>query len=65
MRRAEIGHHHHVADPYLVRYAHESAWLEDKRRVSNGDQVQQALSLALSSRPSPDFCGYRQRHKAS
>ena len=43
----------------------ESASLEDKRRVSNGDQVQQAVSLALASRPSPDFCGYRQRHKAS
>ena len=24
MRRAEIGHHHHVAGPYLVRYAQES-----------------------------------------
>ncbi len=33
MRRAEIGHHHHVAGPYLVRYAQESAWREDHRRV--------------------------------
>ena len=37
LRRAEMGHHHHVAGPYLVRYAQESAWREDKRRVSNGD----------------------------
>lgn len=65
LRRAEMGHHHHVAGPYLVRYAQESAWREDKRRVSNGDQVQMAVSLALASRPSPDFCGYWQRHKAA
>jgi len=26
LRRAEMGHHHHVAGPYLVRYAQESAW---------------------------------------
>jgi hypothetical protein len=64
LRRAEMGHHHHVAGPYLVRNAQESAWREDKRRVSNGDQVQMAVGLALASRPSPDFCGYWQRHKA-
>jgi len=65
MRRAEIGHHHHVGGPYLVRYAQASGWREDKRRVSNGDEVQMAVSLALASRPSPDFCGYWQRHKAA
>jgi hypothetical protein len=32
MRRAEIGHHHHVAGPYLLRYAQEAAWREDNRR---------------------------------
>jgi transposase-like protein len=62
MRRGEIGHHHHVAGPYLLRYAQESAWREDKRRVSNGDQVQRTVQLALASRPSVDFCGYWQRH---
>jgi hypothetical protein len=36
MRRAEIGHHHHVAGAYLIRYAQESAWREDHRRVDNG-----------------------------
>jgi transposase-like protein len=65
LRRAEMGHHHHVAGPYLVRYAQESAWREDKRRVSNGDQVQLTVSLALASRPSVDFCGYWQRHKVA
>lgn len=62
MRRGEIGHHHHVAGPYLIRYAQESAWRENNRRVSNGDQVRRAVSLAMACRPSPDFCGYWQRH---
>jgi hypothetical protein len=64
MRRGEIGHHHHVAGPYLVRYAQEAAWREDNRRVSNGEQVQHTVGLALASKPSVDFCGYWQRHKA-
>ena len=32
MRRAEIGHHHHLAGTYLARYAQEAAWREDHRR---------------------------------
>ena len=39
MRRAEIGHHHHIAGAYLLRYAQEASWREDNRRVSNGEQV--------------------------
>lgn len=35
LRRAEIGHHHHIAGTYLVRYAQEAAWREDHRRVDN------------------------------
>ena len=34
LRRAELGHHHHIAGPYLLRYAQEAAWREDLRRVS-------------------------------
>jgi transposase-like protein len=64
LRRGEIGHHHHMAGPYLIRYAQESAWREDKRRVSNGDQVQRTVALALSCRPSLDWCGYWQRKRA-
>src|ERR1019366_5407899 len=26
MRRAEQGHHHHIAGPYLLRYAQEASW---------------------------------------
>ena len=64
LRRSEIGHHHHVAGAYLLRYAQESAWREDNRRVSNGEQVQRIAHLALTRRPSVDFCGYWQRHIA-
>jgi hypothetical protein len=62
LRRGEQGHFHHVAGPYLARYAQESAWREDNRRVSNGDQTRNTVALALSSKPSVDFCGYWQRH---
>ena len=65
MRRGEIGHHHHVSGPYLASYARESAWREDNRRVSNENQTQHTVKLALSSGPSVDFCGYWQRHKAT
>ena len=33
MRRAEIGHYHHVAGPYLLRFAQEASWREDNRRL--------------------------------
>ena len=62
MRRAEIGHHHHIAGPYLLRYAQEASWREDNRRVSNGDQVNRVAGLAMKSKPSVDFSGYWQRH---
>jgi len=39
MRRAEIGHHHHIAGPYLLRFAQEASGREDNRRISNGEQV--------------------------
>jgi len=39
MRRAEIGHHHHIAGQYLLRYAQEASWREDNRRTANGEQV--------------------------
>ena len=47
LRRAEIGHHHHVAGAYLVRYAQESAWREDHRRVANGEQVRAVGSVLI------------------
>lgn len=62
MRRAEIGHHHHIAGPYLLRYAQEASWREDNRRQSNGEQVDRLAGLAMKRKPSVDFSGYWQRH---
>ena len=62
MRRAEIGHHHHIAGAYLLRYAQEASWREDNRRVSNGEQVSRLAGLAMAQKPSVDFSGYWQRH---
>jgi transposase-like protein len=61
IRRAELGHHHHIAGPYLGRYAKEAAWREDHRRHSNGAQVHALLKLVVGNPPSVDFCGYWQR----
>jgi hypothetical protein len=61
MRRAEIGHHHHIAGTYLVRYAQESAWREDHRRMDNGRQVNRVATLAMTAATSVDWCGYWQR----
>jgi transposase-like protein len=61
MRRGEIGHHHHVAGPYLIRFAQEASWREDHRKDPNGFQVDLVASLAMRSKPSVDFCGYWQR----
>ncbi len=62
MRRAEIGHHHHIAGIYLLRYAQEATWREDNRRMSNGDQVMRLAALVAKKKNSPDFTGYWQRH---
>ncbi len=64
MRRGEIGHHHHLAGPYLIRFAQESAWREDHRKDPNG-QVDRVVALAMKNKPSVDFCGYWQRSWAA
>jgi transposase-like protein len=63
LRRAEVGHHHHIAGAYLLRYAQEASWREDNRRMSNGEQTRNVAALALKRSPSVDFGGYWQRHK--
>ncbi len=65
LRRGEAGHHHHIAGPYLGRYAQEAAWREDHRRAGNGEQVHGVVRLAMRCRPSIDFCGYWQRAQAA
>jgi len=49
MRRGEIGHHHHVAGPYLIRFAQEAAWREDHRKEPNGFQVDRLVTLAMTA----------------
>ena len=61
IRRAEVGHYHHIAGAYLVRYAQESAWREDHRRVDNGRQTMGIAALAMMAPTSVDWCGYWQR----
>ena len=63
LRRGEMGHHHHISGPYLLRFAQEAAWREDNRRTPNGDQVKRVVDLALGKKTSVDFTGYWQRHK--
>lgn len=53
----EIGHHHHIAGAYLLRYAQEAMWREDNRRVSNGAQVDRLTKLALTTKASVGFHG--------
>lgn len=65
LRRGEIGHHHHLSGPYLVRFAQEAAWREDHRRDRNGDQVDRIVALSMKHKPSVDFAGYWQRHVAA
>jgi hypothetical protein len=65
MRRAEIGHHHHIAGPYLLRYAQEACWREDSRRLTTGEQVNAITTLAMRNKPSVDFSGYWQRGRVS
>jgi transposase-like protein len=62
MRRGEFGHHHHIAGPYLIRFAQEAAWREDYKRVPNGSQVDRIVALSMKHKPSVDFSGYWQRH---
>ena len=64
LRRSELGHHHHIAGAYLVRYAQEASWREDNRRMANGDQVQAISGLAMKRGKSVGFTGYWQRHLA-
>ena len=65
LRRSELGHHHHIAGPYLLRYAQEAAWREDARRLSNGEQVHGVVRWAMRSSSSVDFCGYWQRARVA
>ena len=55
LRRGELGHHYHIAVPYLARYAQEAAGREDLRRSSNSEQVSGVATLAMRVRPRSIF----------
>ena len=55
LRRAEVGHYHHIAGLYLTRYAQESAFREGQCRDDNGTQAHGVVRLALKTKPSVDF----------
>ena len=58
---AEIGHHHHVAGPYLIRFAQEAAWREDHRARPTAHRLTGSSGWRCANKPSVDFCGYWQR----
>lgn len=61
LRRMIRGQHHHVSAKYLAQYANHAAWLEDHRRMSNGDMVREIVSLGLAAPVSRQWKGYWQR----
>ena len=61
LRRMVAGQHYHVSPPYLHQYAAHAAWLEDHRRMSNGELAHHALGLSLKHPVSRNWKGYWQR----
>ncbi len=64
LRRTE-GAHGHISGPYLLRYAQEAAFREDKRRTPNGELTNEIIAAAMSADPSIDFAGYWQRRRVA
>jgi hypothetical protein len=58
LRGGEIGHHHHIAGPYLSAFARECAWLENHRRQPNGALWNLAARAALAHPKSEQWRGY-------
>lgn len=65
LRRAELGTHHHIAGPYLMGYANECSWREDRRRYTNDENYGQLLNLTTHHPVSRQWKGYWQRRKAA
>ncbi|TCP40141.1 IS1595 family transposase [Rhodovulum marinum] len=61
LRRMVDGQHHHVSPQYLYQYANHAAWLEDKRRVSNGGLAMTLAANAMGAPVSANWKGYWQR----
>lgn len=61
LRRMVAGQHHHVSPQYLHQYANHAAWLEDNRRLPNGEQARKVVANAMGAPVSRDWKGYWQR----
>ena len=61
LRLLERGQHHHISGPYLGRYATETAFREDHRRLSAYELTVLLLRLTLNAPSDPEFRGYWQR----
>ncbi|RGP35633.1 IS1595 family transposase [Pseudotabrizicola alkalilacus] len=61
LRRMVQGQHHHVSPRYLHQYATQAAWLEDKRRESNGVLAHGLVANAMGCPVSRAWKGYWQR----
>lgn len=64
MRRFE-GMRHHIAGPYLLRYANDTAWRENNSRRDDMGRVKLAVSCSRAAPTSRTFCGYWQRRGAN
>jgi ISXO2-like transposase domain len=60
LRRIIRGQHHFVSARDLHQYANHAAWLEDHRRLPNGELAGRIGSLALAHPMPRNWKGYRQ-----
>lgn len=65
LRRFEVGTHHSISGPYLLRYAADAAWRETNNELKHKQQTLELLAAALQSPPSRSFSGYWQRGSAN
>jgi len=47
LRRAELGHHHPTAGAYLLRYAQEASWREDKAEIAKAEVTYEDLAKRM------------------
>ncbi|MFT3673612.1 IS1595 family transposase [Aestuariivirga sp.] len=62
LRRMIRGQHHHVSGKYLGQYANHAAWLEDHRRLSNGELAGRLAALSMHHPVSRSWKGYWQKN---
>ncbi len=63
LRRAEMGTHHHMSGKYLLGYANEVSWREDRRRYGGQENYEELLRFASGHPVSRQWKGYWQRRK--